>query len=311
MLPRAAGWLLLCCFLLIDSQAARSQPDCKPVVKGTLEIVPVASKVFGNTRSLRVWLPPDYGLPANARKTYPVLYLLDGQMLFGRCADGDPDRPEWHVDEALTDLIGKGGVAPLIVVGIDNTGPNRNHEFGAYPNPLSPADHDTTRAGDRFPDFLESDVMTLIGSKYRVAKGRENTGIGGSSLGAAAALYTLIHRPDLAGLGLLESTSLQIGNGQFIRDTAPLPVGPLRISIGVGAAEMGPEISKSLGLPGFDAGFAKLSEILAANMRAALFNHPEVKLTVQPGANHSAKFWGERFPAAVQFLFPPPGKEVH
>jgi hypothetical protein len=95
-------------------------------------------------------------------------------------------------------------------------------------------------------------------------------------LGAAAALYTLIHRPDLAGLGLLESTSLQIGNGQFIRDTAPLPVGPLRISIGVGAAEMGPEISKSLGLPGFDAGFAKLSEILAANMRAALFNHPEV-----------------------------------
>jgi enterochelin esterase-like enzyme len=299
--------LIMCVFLCVAAPSGTAQSparpgDCNPTVTGTLEILPLASKVFGNTRKLRVWLPPGYRDPANSGKTYPVLYMLDGQMLFGRCMASGEFPPSWHVDEVLSDLIRKHVVEAIIVVGIDNAGPNRDHEFAAYPNPLGPPEQAV--AGDHFPDFLETDVIPLVTTKYRVAKGREHTGVGGSSLGAAAALYTLIHRPDLAGFGLLESTSLQLGNGQFIRDTNPLPVGPIRVSIGVGTAEMGPEISQSLGLPGFDSGFVKLSESLADNLKAALFNHPVVKLRVQPGAHHSAEFWGERFSAAVQFLFP-------
>src|SRR6202041_2525091 len=147
--------------LSVPSQPAKAQAvagtdGCEPVGTGTLEVITLSSKVFGNTRNLRVWLPPEYGSPANTQKSYPVLYLLDGQMLFGRCAAANSSRQEWHVDEALTQLIDKNAVEPIIVVGIDNTGPKRDHEFGAYSNPLSLPDDDPGRAGDRFPSFLES-----------------------------------------------------------------------------------------------------------------------------------------------------------
>ena len=47
---------------------------------------------------------------------YPVLYMLDGQILFDDCRGGVP---EWHVDETLTRLIQERAIEPLIVVGID------------------------------------------------------------------------------------------------------------------------------------------------------------------------------------------------
>ena len=278
---------------------------CDPAIQGRLEVLQLTSRVFGNTRNLRVWIPPDYDDPANATQRYPILYMLDGQALFGRCS-GTTSNLNWYIDRALFELISKKAIQPIFVVGIDNTGPKRDYEYAAYTNSLRLDDPGETHPrGDQFPDFLATDVMPLIEGKYRIAKGRAHTGIGGSSAGAVAALYTLVHRPDLAGLGLLESTSLQYGNGQLVRDTLPLAVGPIRISIGIGTAEMGPDIPAAIGMPDSNAGFVSLSKTLADHMQQALFNHPEVKLTIQPSGYHNAQYWGERFPAAAQFLFPP------
>ncbi len=55
---------------------------------------------------------------------------------------------------------------------------------------------------------------------------------------AVAALYTLVRRPDLFGMGLLESTSLHTGNGQLLRDVTPLVIGPRKVYIGVGTDEV-------------------------------------------------------------------------
>jgi hypothetical protein len=49
---------------------------CKSTVTGTLEMVPLESKVFGNERLLRLRLPPGYSEPVAAAKRYPVLYHL-------------------------------------------------------------------------------------------------------------------------------------------------------------------------------------------------------------------------------------------
>jgi enterochelin esterase-like enzyme len=291
------------------SQTPSAAAPCKSTVEGVLEIVPLQSKVYSNTRNLRVWLPPGYNDAANAKRTYPVLYLLDAQMLFDRCT-APGQIAEWRVDETLTDLITKHSIDPIIVVGIDNTGRNRTHEFAPYLNPLLPPVDVDPPAGDKFPDFLAIDVLPFVTAHYRIAEGREHTGIGGSSLGAAAALYALLHRPDLFGLGLLESTSLQLGNGQLIRDTSPILRAPVRVAIGTGTEELEPDVSKMLGLPEFNSGIVKLNQTLADNFRAALFNHPEVRLTIQPGGHHTPQFWGERFVAAVQFLYPPAKPEV-
>jgi len=276
---------------------------CKPTVTGTIDITEMKSSVFSNTRNLRIWLPPGYHDRANENRTYPVLFLLDGQMLFDRCT-APGQSAEWGIDESLTQLIGQSKVEPLIVVGIDNTGPTRSREFSAFRSPLPPYEP-LSPEGDRFPDFMVNEVLPLINDRYRIAKGRETTGIGGSSLGAAAVLYTVLHRPDIFGLVLLESTSLQLGNGQLIRETSPIIVGPIRAWIGVGTEELGPKVSDMLGVPQADQGFVELSRTLAANLRAALFNKPEVRLDVEIGAHHAAQYWGGRFPAAIEFLYPP------
>ncbi len=59
--------------------------SCKSTVTGDLEIVPFTSKIYGNERNLRVWLPPGYHDPTKMQTTYSVLYLFDGTWLFDRC----------------------------------------------------------------------------------------------------------------------------------------------------------------------------------------------------------------------------------
>jgi predicted alpha/beta superfamily hydrolase len=284
---------------------AEMPAPCTSTATGDIEIVPFKSTVFGNERKLRIWLPPGYHDAVNASKAYPVLYLFDGQNLFDRCT-APGQIAEWRVDETVADLIGRGAIPPIIVVGIDNAGAQRNHEYQPYVNPLLVSNDPQDLAGDRIPSFLSEDVLPFVASRYRISKERNETGIGGSSAGGAAALTALIQRPDLFGLGLLESTSLQFGNGQLMRDTSPILRGPFRVSIGVGTAELGPDISKLLDVPAFDASIVQLSQTLAGNFKAAMFNHPEVKVTVQEGAHHGAQFWAERFPAAVQFLYATP-----
>ena len=47
-----------------------------------LRLEPFTSATFGNTRTLRILLPPGYDAPDNRDRRYPVLYLNDGQNLF-------------------------------------------------------------------------------------------------------------------------------------------------------------------------------------------------------------------------------------
>ena len=111
--------------------------------------------------------------------------------------------------------------------------------------------------------------------------------------------------PDTFGLGLLESTSLQNGNGRVLQETSQIVQGPLRISIGVGTAEVPPSEAAAHGCPFFDDAAVAMNRTLAENMKKSLMNRPEVKLTVQQGGQHQDRYWTERFRAAVRFLFPP------
>ena len=64
------------------SSSAQVAAEKEHTVLGVLEITPFTSKIFHNTRMLRVWLPANYGSPRNAHRSYPVLYLQDAQNLF-------------------------------------------------------------------------------------------------------------------------------------------------------------------------------------------------------------------------------------
>jgi enterochelin esterase-like enzyme len=135
--------------LLALSAKARTAP-CESTVTGDLQIIRFTNKTFGSTGFPGIWLPPGYAAAANASHRYPVLYMLDGQILFDDCRGGVP---EWHVGETLTRLIEAGTVRPLIVVGIDPG--QRNREFLPYKDPVfSPSSPEP--AGKEFPNFLVS-----------------------------------------------------------------------------------------------------------------------------------------------------------
>jgi len=287
------GWML---FLLLGSvgiKALAQEPEeCVPTPKDELHVQTFESKIFGDTQTLRVWLPPGYNDAANAKRVYSVLYMMDGGGNFSSCKDGH--ETGWHIDRTLTRLIAAGSVEPIIVVAID-AGRGKGRRAEEYV-PFQVHDGGPNVQGDLFPEFMVKEVLPVVGAAYRVSAKREHRGIGGSSYGAVAALNTLIQRPDAFGLGILESTSLQVGGGKMLERTKSLKQGPVRVSIGVGDIEAGKESTMSVN-------FAKWSKEMAANMEAAK-NHPKVLFVETPGGKHDQKSWGARFPAAVQFVFP-------
>jgi enterochelin esterase-like enzyme len=286
--------------VFLPAYTQTSSPPCKSTVTGDLDIVALTSKIYGNERNLRVWLPPGYHDPANTQTTYSVLYMFDGTWLFDHCT-APGTQGEWKVDETLTDLIAHHQVEPIIVVGIDSN-EHRDSELAPFGNPLFYG-RPKVFQGSHVPEFLTDEVLPYVAFHYRVKKGREHTGVGGASLGGVAALTALLKRPDVFGIGLLESTSMQYGNGDLLRETMPVVMGPVRVSIGVGTAELGSDATM-LGVPNYDEAFVSINRQLADNLKSSLANRPEVLFTVQPGANHGAAAWSSRFPAAIKFLYP-------
>jgi len=257
---------------------------------GDLRLHEFSSRIFGNTRLLRVWLPPGYDDSANAGRRYPVLYLNDGQNLF------EPSTSfggvEWQVDETGDRLIREGVIPPMIIVGIDNAGRNRIREYLPHRS-LEPM---ILRVqGSRYPNFLMKEVMPFVARNYRVQVGPENTGLGGSSLGALISLYTAAVRPGRIGRLLLESPSLWVSNRQLIKDSRRIRDWPERIFMAVGTAETGQK----------DRDQSAVDDVreLAAIFRRAGLDNQHLLLNVEEGASHHESAWARRFPSALTFLF--------
>ncbi|MSV27186.1 MAG: alpha/beta hydrolase [Bryobacterales bacterium] len=297
---------LLLGFSILTSVAVCGQVPCTPTVVGDLRVERFESKTYGKTMTIRVWLPAGYAEPGQSDQKYPTLYILDGQTLFDECTAFKGEH-ELRLDETVSKLVADGKVPPLIIVGIDSTG-DRRDEYALYKNPVTEASKPEPN-GKRLPPFVAEEVVPLVRRLYRVTTAAAETAIGGTSLGAAAALYTSLQRPDLFGLALLESPSLLLGNGQFLRDTAFIARAPDRVSISVGATEFDfPDIDSyfapfRLKRAEAEAGIVKMTEELAANLRAARIKRSEVMLVVAPNGRHESTSWAARMPGAITFLF--------
>jgi predicted alpha/beta superfamily hydrolase len=258
-----------------------------PVSSGKLWLHELSSRIFGNTRLLRVWLPPDYDGWGDTR--YPVLYLNDGQNLF------EPATAfagvHWQVGETATRLIAEEKIRPLIIVGIDNT-KNRASEYIPYnsKDPKVP-----NAKGSCYPDFLQREVMPLIEERYAVLTGPENTGLGGSSLGGLITLYTQLAASGVFGRLLIESPSLFVANGKILRQSARVHNWPQRVYLGVGTQEVG-NAEK-------DAKTVEYVRELESILHLAGLDDQRLKVVIEQGAGHNEAAWAARFPEALEFLF--------
>ena len=298
-LPAPLLLLIVLCF---------SAPPTLPVgalqavssVTGDLRLHSFTSHVFSNARFLRVLVPPGYDDPKNQGKRYPVLYLNDGQDLF------DPqtslfNRMEWRVDETVHDLVATGAIPPLIVVGIDSAG--RQARFKEYfpwvDSFLQPPEPHPQ--GEHYPAFLVDEVMPFINARYRTLTAPEQTGIGGSSAGALAALYAAIHRPGVFGRLLIESPSIYLDDYHILREASHVESWPERIFLGVGTNELGaPDCRPD------DAQEAELVHDVRELEKTLLekgVKADRIRLLITPCAQHNEQAWAERLPSALRFLF--------
>ncbi|MGZ8303750.1 MAG: alpha/beta hydrolase [Telluria sp.] len=145
----------------------------------------IYSPQLGNSRSLRIYLPPSYY--TNTLKRYPVLYMHDAQNLFS--ASTAFGGVEWRVDETINSLVGSGAMDEVIVVGIDNNA-DRINEY----TPCCDPQYGGGKI-NQYESFIINTVKPFVDQSYRSLTGNQNTAIMGSSLGGLASFYIARRNP--------------------------------------------------------------------------------------------------------------------
>jgi predicted alpha/beta superfamily hydrolase len=251
----------------------------------------IESAHLGATRRITVWVPPRRRGAPTAR--YPVLYLNDGQNLF------DPARAfagrTWRVAETAARLVRSCRIPPLLIVGIDHGESRRSREYLPVEDERNPEAREPL--GREYAEFVTREVMPLVRRSYPVDRGAANTGFGGSSYGAVAALYTAIVKPGVFGRLLLESPSLYVGGGYVLRRARAAKRWPARIYLGVGTAET----SRA------DVNGETVANVthLERLLRDRRFGPRRLRTVVEEGASHSEDAWAARLAGALEFLFGP------
>jgi enterochelin esterase-like enzyme len=242
------------------------------------------SKFLDQDRDVLVWLPPGY---EDSDVRHPVLYMHDGQNLF------EPDTAfqkgeHWRVGETATELIEKGDIEPLIIVGIYNTGDHRKNEYTpTYDARLGGG------AADDYGRMIIEELKPLVDMTYRTRPDADSTGIGGSSLGGLVSLYLAFTHPQVFHRVAALSPSVWWNWRAIlktVRQSRSKP--PLKIWLDMGTAE---------GKKGLDD--ARL--LKAALVGLGFSVGADLQYAEYEGATHSEKAWAERVGPMLKYLYPP------
>ncbi len=161
-------------------------------------------------RDVDVWLPKNY----DSKKKYAVLYMSDGRDMFDTSID---NHYEWKLDEALTTLKNQDKIRDVIVVAIYSNDSLRQSEYfpqGPF-EMLSQKQQDSVYKVNApfsknlffrvkimsatYLKFIVKEVKPFIDKSFSVYKDKENTFIGGSSMGALLSMYAISEYPQIFG----------------------------------------------------------------------------------------------------------------
>lgn len=152
--------------------------------EGTLKYVNLEYS-SGYNKQITIWTPVGYDANDTTKK-YSVLYMTDGQNLFGD--KSTLSGYEWEVDETVLSFMQNGGDG-IIVVGIDNSNSKRDSELTPDLGDVVP-DYNyggfKDGTGKAYSDFVVNTVIPYIEANYNTNSIR---GIMGSSSGGIEAFY--------------------------------------------------------------------------------------------------------------------------
>jgi len=190
------------------------------------ELRKLTSANTGRHYHIYVGLPGGY---SKSTKTYPVLYLLDGQWDFKLLAS---IYGGLRYDQFIPDMI---------IVGITYGGESPNYErlraldYSPSTNQQIPGSGD----GPKFLSFLRDELIPFVEENYRADPG--NRTLGGSSFGGLFVLYALFEDPSLFQRYISTSPYLGWDNRIAFRQEAAFSKTqqslPVRLFLSVGELE--------------------------------------------------------------------------
>jgi len=148
------------------------------------ERLTLRSEALGEERAVLVSTPASYG---RGEERYPVIYLTDGEGQF------------LHTVATAAFLARNGRMPEAIVVGITNT--DRTRDLTPTRASLTTGDgrrldFPTAGGADRFLQFVESELVPFVDSRFRTRPFRVFCG---HSFGGLFALHAFFSKPDLFG----------------------------------------------------------------------------------------------------------------
>lgn len=248
----------------------------KPIIKVIEEEYEIPQ--LKRSRRISALLPHDYN---ETDKSYPVLYLNDGQNLF----DDNAPFGNWAIDRSLEKLAGRGN-QDIIIIAIDHGGEERLSEYSPFFN-----DRLGEGEGTIYLNFLINRLKPYVRKKFRVLESRDSTGIGGSSMGGLISLYAGMAHPEVFGKMMVFSPSLWISPEIFEMARKFIPKEKTDIYLYAGGKESQKHLSNVI------------------HMMSALFEkadkRPKLRMTlsVNPEGMHSENYWGKEFPEALRWLY--------
>ncbi len=184
-------------FLLFLTSCSKSQPQDPIPVHDTFKI---ESKQVGETRVINVWTPLNY---ASGNDSLPVLYMADGGI--------NEDFP--HIANTIAELIKSKSIAPIILVGIENTVRRRDLSGPtqvAKDKEIAPV----VGGSSNFRNFIKDELIPEINKKYRTTKEK---GIIGESLSGLFVMETLIQTPEMFDFYIAFDPSLWWNNHYLVK----------------------------------------------------------------------------------------------
>jgi predicted alpha/beta superfamily hydrolase len=197
--------LLLLCTNVAQTQTTQTQH--KPVCLDNTEQFSITSKyVAGEDYTIQVGLPIGY---APSKKSYPVLYVLDGDKSFGMTKE----IADW--------LMWSKEIKDIIVVGIsygqgmDAWWQKRARDYSHCADTINVKWVKEAGGADNFLKFVKNELFPVINQNYKT--NQDSIAIMGLSLGGMLGTYILFTQPELFKGYIIIAPSLGWNNNSILK----------------------------------------------------------------------------------------------
>jgi predicted alpha/beta superfamily hydrolase len=220
----------------------------------------------------RVWIY----LPANyysSSKTYPVLYMHDGQNLFDNATAAFG---EWRVDETL-DSIQKATKKYAIVVGIDHGNQQRLIEY----NPYFSLDFGEGN-GEAYTAFIVKTLKPFIDKKFRTKRTAKYTAVAGSSMGGLISTFMHVKHPEVFGTSGIFSPAYWVSPNIF------------KLVNNTNITKFKPRVWLYEG--GQESATRRKETIKMYNLLSSYYPEKNIEYVLDPAGRHNEAAWAKWFP---------------